>query len=62
METDLGRSSRSEINPLWWKDVEKAVTYCGQEPGNKALGMFRYQDGNPKEVGLGYRETFRRAP
>lgn len=37
--------------------MEKTVTYCGQEPRNKALGMFRYQDRNPKEVGLGYREN-----
>lgn len=37
--------------------MEKTVTYCGQEPGNKTLGMFRYQDRNPKEVGLGYREN-----
>lgn len=37
--------------------MEKTVTYHGQEPGNKALGMFRYQNWDPKEVGLGYREN-----
>lgn len=59
METDI--TLGGALGPILTVlvNVEKAVTYCGREPGNKALRMFRYQDGNPKEVRLGYREIFR---